>query len=387
MFASLPTISPWGESTLRLRDQAFQKVFSSTFVYNILFEDTEVDERYLGIDEDSTVLSISGAGCGVAGMLSKHPRRVDATDINRHHLALTALKCAAARMMDSYEDFYDLLGRGWSNEPKQVIGPLLDHMPDWAASYWRRHYRRFAKSLYRHGITARMFRAARNQLGISTEWARSACSTPVEQRMANLQQRVAQIDTPLTRAMLESPLQLVALGVNFEQRDKIVTSQDMPSMMDFFIEHLMRVMQTELWTNWFFWYAATGAFNHVPEGVPPYLRRDRWEQSREAPTDLRFHHRNLFELLGEAGPNTWSHYTLCDAIDWMPANVQHRLFKEIRRTARPDATIMLRSCGYEDPVEAVGADRFLIKLPISEQASVEERSCAYRQTNFYRMSA
>ena len=38
-------------------------------------------------------------------------------------------------------------------------------------------------------------------------------------------------------------------------------------------------------------------------------------------------------------------------------------------------------------IEAVGADRFLIKLPCSEQASAEERSCAYRQTNFYRMSA
>lgn len=40
-----------------LRDRAFQNVFARTFVYNVLFEDAEIDERWLGIDEDSTVLA------------------------------------------------------------------------------------------------------------------------------------------------------------------------------------------------------------------------------------------------------------------------------------------------------------------------------------------
>ena len=50
-----------------LLDGAFEQVFARTFVYNILFEDAEVDERFLGLDESSRVLAISGAGCGVAG--------------------------------------------------------------------------------------------------------------------------------------------------------------------------------------------------------------------------------------------------------------------------------------------------------------------------------
>ena len=116
---------------VQLRDNAFQKAFSRLFVYNILFEDSEVDERFLGVNEDSSVLGISGAGCGMAGLISGRPRRVDTVDINRHHLALTALKVTAAQRMRSYSEFYDLFGRGWSVAPKQAIPQLTDHLPRW----------------------------------------------------------------------------------------------------------------------------------------------------------------------------------------------------------------------------------------------------------------
>ena len=38
---------------MRIRDYAFQSVFRRMFVYNILFEDSEVDEQYLELDADS----------------------------------------------------------------------------------------------------------------------------------------------------------------------------------------------------------------------------------------------------------------------------------------------------------------------------------------------
>src|SRR5262245_22378454 len=122
---------------MRIRDRAFQGIFARTFVYNILFEDAEVDERWLEVGEDATVLSITGAGCGVAGLLSRRPRRIDAVDLNRHHLALTALKCAAATHAASYGDFYDLVGRGWSPAPRDRIRSLCGALPPWIAAYWQ----------------------------------------------------------------------------------------------------------------------------------------------------------------------------------------------------------------------------------------------------------
>ncbi|MBX2801255.1 MAG: BtaA family protein [Myxococcales bacterium] len=371
-----------------LRDRAFQRAFATTFVYNILFEDSEVDETYLGLDADSTVLSISGAGCGIAGMMSGRPRRVDAVDINRHHLALTALKCTAAQRMRVYDDFYDLMGRGWSHEPEQHIAALAQHMPPWVARYWKRHAKRFRKgSLYLQGLTARMLGVVRQQAGLGLDWARQVCAMDVDERVTTLHRTLGAIDTPVLRAFMSSPVQLMALGINFQQRDRLVATEQSASMTDYFVEHLTRVMSTDLWNNWFFWYAAAGTFNHTQQdALPPYLRQDRWEKSLNGPTDVRYRHGNLFDVLDEAGPGTWSHYTLCDAVDWMPPAVQRRLFEEIRRTARPGATVLLRSVETEDPVQAVGAE-FLHKLPCSAEASLADRSRQYRQVNFYEVHA
>jgi S-adenosylmethionine-diacylglycerol 3-amino-3-carboxypropyl transferase len=372
---------------VRFRDLAFQRVFARSFVYNILFEDAEVDERYLGINEDSTVLSITGAGCGVAGMVSRRPRSLDAVDLNRHHLALAALKATAAQHMTSYEDFYDLLGRGWSPDPNVRMASLRHALPAWAATYWDRHADRFSASLYLEGLTARMLSAVRRRAGIDVQWTRELCALPVEERVRRVREVLAPINTPLARAILASPLQLLALGINFQQRDRLVSTEQLP-MADYFVEHLTRVMDTDLTHNWFFWYAAGGQFNHASQdAVPPYLRRDRWERSLGAPTKMTFQNRNLFDVLKAAGPRTWSHYTLCDAVDWMPAPIQRELFQEIRRTARPGAVVLLRSVEHADPVVTVGADAWMTKRATSADASRADRTRQYRQVNFYEVSA
>jgi S-adenosylmethionine-diacylglycerol 3-amino-3-carboxypropyl transferase len=59
---------------VRLLDRAYQRLFSKLFVYNILYEDSEVDEAFLGVDGASRVLGIAGAGCGVANHLSAGAR-------------------------------------------------------------------------------------------------------------------------------------------------------------------------------------------------------------------------------------------------------------------------------------------------------------------------
>src|SRR5262247_2535114 len=96
----------------RVADRAFAAAFKHIFTFSLLYEDSEVDNRVLGLDSRSRVLAVSGAGCGVAGLLAAHPARIDAIDTNRHHLALAALKVAAARRMTSHAEFYQLLGRG-----------------------------------------------------------------------------------------------------------------------------------------------------------------------------------------------------------------------------------------------------------------------------------
>jgi S-adenosylmethionine-diacylglycerol 3-amino-3-carboxypropyl transferase len=372
---------------MALRDKLFQSTFSKLFVYNILWEDAEVDERYLGVDENSAILCISAAGCGAAGYLAGRPQRIDAVDINPHHLSLAALKMSGAQRMESYSQFYDLFGRGWSSDPERSVRRLADTLPRWMQRYWKRHHDRFEKSMLHQGLTAQMLSAFRRQVGVDASWLRSIMHAEPEERMQAVEDWVKPVlYKPHVKALLNSPLQLVSLGINFQQRDRILATEGM-NIIDFFIEHLKRVAATDVETNWFVWYTVAGEFNHDnPNAVPPYLRKDRWERSYRSPTTMRFHNRNLFEVLGQAGPDTWSHYTLCDAPDWLDNPTQVRLLEEILRTSRDGAIVLARSVEGRGLVDGSGLeDRFRLLSDESDAATRDDRSRQYRRIAFYRV--
>ncbi len=372
---------------MNLRDAAFQAAFSRLFVYNILFEDAEVDERFLGVNEDSRVLSITGAGCGVAGLVSRQPRTVDAVDINPHHLALTALKVTAAQRLFPYSSFYDLFGRGWAADPKQVIGQISDDLPRWVARYWRKHSDRFEQCIYHQGLTAQVIHQLRSLAGIDAGWLRALVHQPVEVRTRAVDEWIGPVlRNPLVKAFLNSPVQLIALGVNYTQRDRALELEQ-TDLVSFFLRHLHRVAETDIETNWFAWLFLAGQYNHEhPDAVPPYLRRDRYENSLHAPTHVKYHNRNLFDVLGQGGSNEWTHYTLCDAPDWMPAETQRSLLNEIRRTSRDGAIVLYRTVHDDCMVSRLGLDKTF--HPLAEEsriASELDRSRQYRHVHFYQV--
>lgn len=373
---------------MRIRDLAFQHTFARLFVYNILWEDAEVDERFLGVDESSSILSISAAGCGVAGLVSRRPTRIDAVDINRHHLALSALKVTAAQRMKSYTEFYDLLGRGWHASPEPVVRGLAQYLPPWMQRYWKKHYTRFERTLYQEGLTARMLRFFREQTGIDANWLRWVIAQPLEKRLEAIDEWITPVlRRPMFKAFLESPLQLLTLGINFEQREKYVGGEE-DGMVGAFRSTMRRFASTDLANNWIAWYVVTGGFDHENESaVVPYLRRDHHEASLGAPTNVRYHLGNLFSLLAEAGPNTWSHYTFCDAPDWMSEPIQRSLLEEVLRTSRDGAIMLVRSVEEDSFVEKHGLDRHFLRMgEESDLATAVDRSSLYRRVDFFQVA-
>ncbi len=139
----------------RARDLPFGHTFQGLFVYNILFEDSEVDETILELGERSRVLAISGAGCGVAAMMARHPESIDAIDLNGHHLALAALKAEAPRRLQRHGTFYDLLGRGWHAEPRPLLARVTASLPTWIREHWHARHEVFSRGLYGFGIADR----------------------------------------------------------------------------------------------------------------------------------------------------------------------------------------------------------------------------------------
>jgi S-adenosylmethionine-diacylglycerol 3-amino-3-carboxypropyl transferase len=373
---------------MRVADDAFEQLFRHLFVYNMLFEDTEVDEQFLEVGPASRLLGISGAGCGIASHLSRRPRSIDAVDINARHLAITALKTSAARELESYEEFYQLWGHGAHADPRRIVGRLARRLPAWMQRHWQANYRVFARSFHRLGLTARFFALLRHLAKVDAQWLRTLIAEPVNERRRIIFERFAPIlRSPWVSAILRSPIHLVAIGVNHMQRERMLRAEQLNDVVDYLLMHLGRVAETDLERNWFAWFAVAGHFNHErADAIPPFLRRDHKEAAFGAETEVRFHHRNILDVLSAAGPNAWTHYTLCDAPDWMPHGVQRTLLREIFRTSADGAVVLHRSVEEDSLPERHGLERhFRLMADATEAASRLDRTRQFRRVSFYRV--
>ncbi len=382
-------VEPGGEGPLgRWKDQVFQSVFTRTFTFTLLLEDAEVDDRYFEVDERASVLSISGAGCSVTGMLSRRPRRIDVVDSNRHHLAITALKMAAARGLQSYETFYRLFGHGSHPAAAEVVAPLLPGLPPWLQRYWAERIGLFSSSLYHRGLMGRLFGALRAQAGTGHGWMTRMMREPVAVRRAEIEARFAPVlrSAPVA-TLMRSPVFLLANGINYVQRERNLRADRTGDVVDVILAYLRRIAATDLERNWIAWNATVGAFNHdLPEAVPPYLRRAHHERSLGAPTDVRFHNADIFSVLAGAGRGAWTHVNLCDAIDWMPPHVQRRLLLEAARTTGEGGIVLYRSVEDRCLATDLGLEGQLRRIePASTEASALDRTSLYRRVNFYRV--
>lgn len=371
-----------------LRDRVFWRVFSNLPIFTLLFEDTDVEARFFQVDEASRVLSVAAAGCGIASLLASRPQHIDAVDGNAHHLALTALKVAAAQHLSSHEELYELLGHGVHSNPDRVLQELAPSLPDWAQAHWARHRATFRRGLYRSSLSTRLFAGMRAIANLDDAWMERVVTLPTTERVAEVERVYGRLlKHPLFAFAARSPLLMLATGINFRQRDRNLDGCGTRDMAEVCLDTGKRVAATDTETNWIFWHVMAGHFNHAhAESRPPYLREANHARSLDAPTTTAYHHRSFLEVLSGAEEGTWTHYNFSDAMDWLSEALQRRVLAEVVRTSRPGAMFINRSVEDTCMISRLGLERWFKRLRFeSEEATAMERSGLYRRVDLYRV--
>ncbi|GAB4199705.1 MAG: hypothetical protein OHK0013_10060 [Sandaracinaceae bacterium] len=122
--------------------------------------------------------------------------------------------------------------------------------------------------------------------------------------------------------------------------------------------------------------------------MPPFLRRDRHARAQGAPTRVRYHRRSVFRMLDDAPARTYTHFTFCDAPDWLDAQGQRRLLEGVLRTAKDGAIVLTRSVEHTCIVERAGLDKRLVRLDdVSMRATLRDRTRQYRCVDVYQVMA
>ena len=119
----------------------------------------------------------------------------------------------------------------------------------------------------------------------------------------------------------------------------------------------------DLSDNYFAWQAFGRRYATDEAGpLPPYLRRENFDNLRARVGDVEVQHRSLTERLASKEAASLDAYVLLDAQDWMTDEILNDLWGEIERTARPGARVIFRTAGEESILPGRVPDSIMSKF-------------------------
>ena len=132
------------------------------FIYNIAWEDTNIDLKYLEINKNDNVLMISSAGCNVLNTLLKNPNRIISVDISTCQNALLDLKLSSIKKLN-YDNFWKLFGLGYYNNFKYLYFEKLrnDLLLETSKNFWDNNLSIFKYGLYNSGSAIKTMKYAK----------------------------------------------------------------------------------------------------------------------------------------------------------------------------------------------------------------------------------
>lgn len=335
----------------KLLDKAFAFAFRG-LVYAQIWEDPEVDMAALAIQPDSRVITIASGGCNALSYLTADPQAITAVDLNTAHLALNRLKIAAVRHLPDYAALHRFCAE--ADHPanldayRSLLAPQLDAA---TRRYWegrdlvgRRRIGGFSHGIYKRGLLGNFIGVAHFLAKLYKIDPREilAAETIEDQRRVFEEKFAPIFDRRFVRWLTDRPASLFGLGIPPAQYAALAGDDRMANVLRKRLEKLACDFPVN--DNYFAWQAFGRGYGREPgHPLPPYLRRENFETVRARIDRLDVRQANFIDHLAAQPDASLDRYILLDAQDWMDDATLTRLWREITRTARPDARVLFRT--------------------------------------------
>ncbi len=329
-----------------------EKMVFHGIVFNMSWEDPEMDRQSLGVGPEHTVISITSAGCNPLNFLCQNPRRLISIDSNPAQTALMELKLAAIKKLD-HGCFFDIFAARKPYRISEVYDQeLRPQLSDATRKYWDKNLHMVAGGIYnygRMGLFCKILRFYLREIA-RLDWSRVDeffdCESLEDQARFYHENVGPRIWTRGTAGLIRFKPFMYLAGVHPRQFKLVDGRHDIYDYVKERVEYALT--KVPLYNNYFLSMAVTGKFRG--RHVPPYLLEENFETLR----------RNLDRVLivnGWLGPfldtqpaGSIDRFNLLDIFDWMTDTVFDQTMASVRRAAAPGARIIYRSGSYRlDP--------------------------------------
>ena len=355
-----------------------ERIIFDGIVFNMSWEDPEMDRRAFQITPDDAVVSITSAGCNPLNLLCQRPRRLICVDGNPAQNAMMELKLAAIATVD-HELFFDIFA---ARRPERVRGVYADKLrpllSPGAQRFWDSRLRVIAKGLYRYGrmgVFCRILRAYLTMLRIDARRREQffQCRSLEEQRAFYYEHIAPRLWRWPTKTFMYCRPLIYLAGVHPEQFRLVDGRHDMYAYIKERVEYALT--QVPIYDNYFLSQAVTGKFRG--QRVPPYLLPENFDALRESLDRVEIVNGWLGPYLDTQPAGSIEKFNLLDIFDWMPAEVFEQTMQSVLRAAAPGATLIYRSGSYQlDPPASV-RPRLEHHAELSRELLAIDRSATY----------
>lgn len=332
-----------------------EKVVFSGIVFNMSWEDPEMDRQAFRLTSDDTVISISSAGCNPLNFLCQSPARLITIDGNPAQNAIVELKLAAIATLD-HATFFDIFAARRPAVVLKVYRPKLrPRLSRRSQQFWDANLWMAARGLYnfgRMGLFCRILRRFLALLGLPQRRIEELFELrSLEEQAAWYRQHAApRLWGPWSRRFVMFKPLLYLSGVHPEQYRLVDGRHDMYEYVKERVEYALT--KVPLYDNYFLSQAATGRFRG--QRVPPYLQEESFATLRRNLDRVLVVNGWLGPFLDTQPPQSIHKFNLLDIFDWMTPALFEETMKSVLRAAAPGATLIYRSGSYAlDPPPSI----------------------------------
>ncbi|MFN0135496.1 MAG: DUF3419 family protein [Phycisphaerae bacterium] len=332
-----------------------ERVVFNGIVFNMSWEDPEMDRRAFRLTSDDTVISITSAGCNPLNFLCQNPKRLISVDGNPAQNAVLELKLATIATCD-HETFFDIFA---ARRPAVVsdlyrpkLRPLLSEK---SREFWDRNLNMVRRGLYNYGkmgLATRIVRFMLPRLGLSKKFCDEffELRSLAEQREWYDKHVAHRLWGPWTKWLCQSSWFMYLCGVHPRQL-KLVDGRH--GIYDFVRERIEYALtKVPIYDNYFLSVTVTGKFRGYR--VPPYLLPENFETLRKNLDRVLVVNGWLGPFLDTQPAHSINKFNLLDIFDWMTPEIFEGTLKSVLRAAAPGATLIYRSGSYKlDPPESI----------------------------------
>lgn len=333
---------------MSITQKLFQRIHNSQLIYNICWEDPEIDRALMQLNASSKIAMITSAGCNALCYLIDKPALISCVDLNYRQNAVLDLKTVLIKHTN-HQQLFNFFGKGFDSDAKNIYAKQLrPHLRDpLFVHFWDQHIKHIQEGTYHYSGTS----------GLMAKWiirrmkrkkvyplVQDLITENKPSKRTQLFNEIFYKTFPRSLAkLINSNLTMSMLGVPRAQKKLI--EEDEGSVYAF-IEKKLRHVFTQLPNapNYFWKFYLKGGLSESDE-APSYLKEENFEILHNHIDRIAIHTLSLEELLSTE-ETSYSHFVLLDHQDWMANHRPDLLQSEweaIFRKSIPQASYLLRS--------------------------------------------